>query len=144
MASHPHTVNNMQKKMSQSFDQNVLVWKNEIVKSFSEKRFLQEVVEAQHNTDVEDAMELCTINLNKDAVESCESYTEDVYNGCMSKLPVSDSNVYDVEEVLKIISSSYNNQDRRYRYISQAVQYFNMQGFNLHVQKDSLASPITM
>ena len=28
MASHPLTMNNMQEKMSQSFDKNVLVWKN--------------------------------------------------------------------------------------------------------------------
>ena len=120
MASHPLTVNNMQEKMSQSFDKNVLVWKNKLVESFSEKKFLEEVVEAQHNTGVDDAMELCTINLNKDAVQSCESYTEEVYNKCMSKLPASESKVYDVE-VLNIISSCCNNHERRYRYISQVV-----------------------
>ena len=115
MASHPRTVNNMQEKMSQSFDKNVLVWKNELVKSFSEKKFLEEVVEAQRNTGVEDAMELCTINLNRNSVQSFESYTEDVYDSCMSKLPASESYVYDEEEILNLISSSSTNQDRRYR-----------------------------
>ena len=84
------------------------------------KKFLEEVVEAQHNTGADDAIELCTINLNKDAIQSCESYTEEVYNKCMSKLPASESKVYDVE-VLNIISSSCNNHERRYRYISQVV-----------------------
>jgi cyanate lyase len=118
MASHPLTMNNMQEKMSQSFDKKVIVWKNELVKSFSEKKFIEEVVKEQHNASVEDAMEVCTINLNKDAVQSCESYTDDVYKGCMSKLPASESHVYDEEEVLNIISKGCNNQHMRYRYIS--------------------------
>lgn len=42
MANHPRTMNNMLEKMSQSFDQNVLLWIKKLVKSFSEKKFLQE------------------------------------------------------------------------------------------------------
>ena len=56
---------------------------------FSEKKFHEEVVEAQHDTSVDDAMELCTINLNKDAVRSCESYQRKItINLCPNYLPV--------------------------------------------------------
>ena len=70
-------------KMSQSFDKDVLSWKQELLNFHAEKRFISEVIESQHQTS-EDSMELCTINLNKEAVRNCKSYTEDIYNKCIS------------------------------------------------------------
>ena len=99
ISSHPRTVNNMQEKMLQSFDKDVLSWKQELLNFHAEKRFISEVIESQHQTS-EDSMELSTINLNKEAVRNCKSYTEDIYNKCISKLPACDTNIYDEEEVV--------------------------------------------
>jgi hypothetical protein len=113
ISSHPRTVNNMQEKMSQSFDKDVLSWKQELLNFHAEKRFISEVIESQHQTS-EDSMELCTINLNKEAVRNCKSYTEDIYNKCISKLPACDTNIYDEEEVLGTLSSN-SCHAKRYR-----------------------------
>ena len=116
LASHPRTVNNMQVKMSQSFDKDVLLWKKELVKLNSEDTFLREVIETQQKT-YKDNMELCTIDFNKEAVRNYKSYTEEIYNECISKLPACETNLYDEEDVLAIINSNSANPAKRYRYV---------------------------
>ncbi len=112
MASHPRTVKNMQEKMSQSFNKDVLLWKKELTKFHAVKRFLHEVIESQKMTG-ENGMELCTINLKKDAVSNCKTYTEEIYDECISKLRACETKVYEEEDVLGLLDS---NPATRYRY----------------------------
>ena len=84
----------------------------ELTKFHAVKRFLHEVIESQKMTG-ENGMELCTINLNKDAVSNCKTYTEEIYDECISKLRACETKVYEEEDVLGLLNS---NPVTRYRY----------------------------
>ncbi len=114
MASHPNTLRNLQQKMSITFDKQVLKWKDDLERDKKLEKFINEVVAIQTKEPKENGMDICTVDMNKEAVIHCKNYTEEVYNVCQKRLPAVSSNIYTEEDILAVMKSD-SGKPNKYR-----------------------------
>lgn len=106
LASHPNTVRNMQKKACVAFDKVVSEWNDEVVTKEKKIRLFQEVINrhSQAINDIDDGMEVCTIDFSKEAVSDCTNYAENVYLSCRQMLPESDADLFEDTDLASALS----------------------------------------
>jgi len=96
-ASHPNTVRNMQKKACVDFDKVATGWKDVVVTRKKKIRLLEEVLNLHSESigEIDNGMEVCTIDFSKGAVSNCPNFSEAVYISCKQMLPESAVDLYE-------------------------------------------------
>lgn len=101
LASHPNTVRSMQKKACVAFDKVVTGWKDDIVTREQKIRLFEEVRNRhlQSIGEIDDGMEVCSIDFSKDAISNCANFSEPVYASCKQMLPESAVDLYEDTDI---------------------------------------------
>ena len=107
LASHPNTVRNMQKKACVAFDKVVTGWKDDIVTREQKIRLFEEVRNRhlQSIGEIDDGMEVCTIDFSKDAISNCANFSEPVYASCKQMLPESAVDLYEDKDIASALNT---------------------------------------
>ena len=119
LASHPNTVRNMQKKACVAFDKVATDWKDDVVTREKKIRLLEEVLNLHSESigEIDNGMEVCTIDFSKEAVSNCENFSEAVYTSCKQMLPESAVDLYEDTDFFSALNTLKGEMLPKFRYV---------------------------
>lgn len=119
LASHPNTVRNMQKKACVDFDKVATEWKDVVV-TREKIRLLEEVLNLHSESigEIDNGMEVCTIDFSKGAVSNCANFSEAVYISCKQiMLPESAVDLYEDTDFFSALDTLKGKMLPKFRYV---------------------------
>ena len=107
LASHPNTVLNMQMKACVAFDKVATAWKDGVVTRQEKIRLLEEVLYrySESIAEVDNGMEVCTIDFSKEAVSNCANFSEPIYISCKQMLPESAVDLFEDTDIASALNA---------------------------------------
>ena len=119
LASHPNTVRNMQMKACVAFDKVATEWKDAVVTCEKKIRLLEEVLNFHSESidEIDNGMEVCTIDFSKAAVSNCENFSEAVFTSCKQILPESAVDLYEDTDFFSALSTLKGEMLPKFRYV---------------------------
>lgn len=116
ISSHQNTLRNLQTKLGENFDEQVVQWKFLYEQNKLKSMFIVEVLETQLGDPREEAdMDICTITLQKDVVSIYSNYSAEIYDLCVLMFPPSVDLIFDESDLLAAVDLLRKERITKYR-----------------------------
>ena len=122
ICSHQNTLQNLQTKFGETFDKPVVQWKTQLEDNKLQTLLFREVVDKQLGHSGDDSMDKCTVDFSKSTVSTYGSFSDHIYEKCLSHLPLSDSLVYDDQDIFDAMDK-LQLANCRFRYCEFYLQF---------------------